>query len=231
MSKFLLNEYYRWSHWNIIHMVLCLGVIYLAHVVLAEPIIMTITASLMTITFFLIKVKSRLSYAANCVAVGSYAYMLYGIGLYASAVIFGGVLFPLSIAVAAYIYLKNVYVEDHLSRMKSLGFLHDRDFFILFIGFLIYSILGFGILTTLGIGTYPLLDVLHSGFYLLSILLAHRARYEYNIAAILSDMITLALWFTIFISMGYGFSLIVTLLVSFGASRLLLVWWIDKSFR
>lgn len=231
MIRLLLNEYYKWSTLDIFHATIGMCTVVLSMVVFTEPAIMTLTAILMTLTYFFIKVKSRFAYALNALTTVSIGYLLVSLGISISGYVYLIFLTPVAMFFAWYIYANQIYPEDYEDHITNGGFLSNKSFMI-YIIIMALVIGGVGYLSMLySVTIYPFLDISIVTLFITSISLVYMSKYEHTITYTIMDMLNLLMWVITFMSMGIGFSMIIVTLLTFGRSRLLLVWWVAKTFK
>ncbi len=231
MIKLLINEYYRWGTVDIVHLLLTISVVVLSHVVFAEPTLMTVSAIMLALTYFFIKVKSRFSYVLNIASTATLGYLFITSGAIITGVSLLAIMVPIGIVLTWYIYRHQIYPSDYAARITNAGFLSIRHS-MLIIGMITLFTVGGGYLVGFfGLSIYPFLDVGIITMFLTSITLVYFSKYEHTITYTIFDTLNLLFWLLVFINTGVGISMIIVTLLVFGRSRLLLIWWIAKTFK
>lgn len=231
MIKLLINEYYRWSTIDIIHLLLSLFVIVLAHVVFLEPITMTISASLLVLTYFFTKVHSRFAYTLNVFSTASLGVLFIAINMVVTGYLMLFMLVPLALYFAWYIYHYQIYPEDFTSQIHNNGFLNTKYSIITCLLLCLFIGGGGFILGLTGLSVYPFIDLGIITLFLASISLIYHGKYEHTITYSIYDGLNLLVWVLMWMHFGVGVSMILVTLIVFGRSRLLLVWWVLKTLK
>lgn len=237
MTKFIYNEYYRWSPLHILHFVIALSVIILSVVVLNEPIVIAVTAASMSLTYFLAQSKSRLVYLSNVITTSLYSYSAFIMGLYATSLVLTLIMLPLSVFILFYVYLKRIYIEDYEHEFKSRGLLPNIHFFIIAILLIAYVLAGLYICNIYDIKQYNeyivynvtgIIDLIYSFMLPVSVILIYYSKYEFKIATIINNFLMLLVWGLLFLNYSIGFSMIVSIAISIASSRMTVLWWLVK---
>ena len=231
MIRFLLNEYRKWTTLEVLHLTISICVTILASVVFNEPMIMSASAIALAFTFFYIKIHSRLAYLMNSISVLLYGLMLINVGIIASGSAYLVVMFPASILITLYIYINRIYPEDYDNKISN-GELMSNATSGIYLTAVAIIILGVGnYLSKNQLSHFPYIDISIFMAYLSSIVLVYFSKFEHIIAHVIADTLTVILWLLMFINYDIGISMLIVSLIVYGRSRLLLVWWVAKTFK